>query len=90
MGLKGIKVGQRDFAGRVLRVVRDCYVFTRSRQAHPVGICWEPECKWRRDGLNAMATGAVHAATKGHVVTVTREMVTEYDGKTAMNWPLDT
>lgn len=90
MGLRGIRVGQKDLAGRVLRVVANAYVFVRSRQAHAVAICWEPECTWRRNGNNAMATGSIHAATKGHLVTVAREMITEYDGKTAALWPLDT
>lgn len=83
-------MGERDAAGRVLRVVANAYVFVRSKQAHPVAMCWEPECAWRRKGSNAMATGAIHAATKGHLVTVVREMVTEYDGETAAKWPLDT
>lgn len=91
-----MKVGEQDSSGRILRVVASEFVLVRSRQAHPIAVCYDPGCRtggngtpWRRDGANAMGTGSRHAAAYGHLVVVTREMVTEYDGKTPRQWPLD-
>jgi hypothetical protein len=90
-----MNVGERDALGRTLRVVASEFVLVRSRQARPVAVCYTEGCTagegntpWRRDGANAMGTGSRHAAAYGHLVVVTREMVTEYDGATPRSWPL--
>jgi hypothetical protein len=82
-----VKVGEVDGLGRKLWVVAGKYIFKRSKQDHCVAVCYETGCGWRRDGRNAMGTGSRHAAAKAHLVVVTREMVTEFDGKTPAQYP---
>jgi hypothetical protein len=93
--LERVKVGHRDAQGRMCTVIASEYVLKRSRQAFPVAVCYDSTCTagkdgapWRREGLNAMGTGSRHAAAYGHLVVVTREMVTEFDGKTPRGWVL--
>ena len=90
------KVGELDEIGRRLCVIASEFVLKRSKQVSCVAVCYDRECTqgagglpWRRAGANAMGTGSRHAAAYGHLVVVTREMVTEYDGKTPRMWPLD-
>ncbi len=75
-----MKVGEVDKLGRTLRKVVGKLVFSRSRQLEAVAICDTSGCNWKRKGPNAMGTGSIHASSKRHVVYVTRELVTEYDG----------
>lgn len=82
-----MKVGDRDPLGRLLRVIRDRLVLVRSRQAHSVAVCDTEGCGWTLDGKNAMGVASQHAATRGHRVVVTREVITEYDAETPRRWP---
>lgn len=87
-------VGECDVIGRELRRIAGKLALVRSRQREPVAVCYTVGCTegahgmpWRREGKNAMGTGARHAAAFGHRVVVTREMDTEYDGETPQAAP---
>lgn len=81
-----MRVGEKDTLGRMLRRIRNAPVLVRSRQAHSVAVCDTEGCDWVLESKNAMGVASQHAATRGHKVVVTREVVTEYDGETPAKW----